>query len=89
MRSRPLNRLDDLTVIEYSDNSFDKCVIQVFSKTARAAEIILYPTLSPDADYSYNGEIVSANEVSENGIRVDLLGSTNVCRVIRLNKAYQ
>lgn len=83
--ARILTDSDDLIAIEYSDKEFNMCVIQIFARTVRAADITLYPTLSPDADYSYNGETVTAKEISEDGIRIDLL-KANSCHVIRLDK---
>lgn len=83
--ARILTDSDSLIAIEYSDKNFSKCVIQVFTKTVRAADIILYPALDLNASYLYNGETVAAREISEDGISV--LGiKSNACRVIRLEK---
>ena len=83
--ARILTDSDSLIAIEYSDKKFNKCVIQVFAKTVRAADIILYPTLDPNASYAYNGETLSAREILEDGFYVFGIKS-NACRVIRLEK---
>lgn len=63
----------ELTAIQYADPALERCVIQLFTKTVYAPDLILYPAVDPEADYRWNEEILSGKELLENGIRFSSL----------------
>ena len=76
---------DTTTVLEYSDTAFDKCFIQVFTKTSYATDIIIYPIVDESASYTVGDEVISGKEIAEDGIYVKDL-ATYSCKAITLIK---
>ena len=76
---------DSITVIEYSDVSFDKCIIQIFTKTVHTGKIIVYPTVDACASYTCDGAVLCGNDIKENGIAISNL-TQNSSKAITLLK---
>ncbi len=74
-----------ITVIEYADVEFNVCVIQVFTKSVYAKDLIIYPVLDKLAKYSYQDAVLLGRDINENGIFVSELAD-NSCRVLKLVK---
>ena len=77
---------DPITVIEYADASYEKCVLQVFTKTVHAASITLFPKLNAAESYTLEGKVISALELAEDGICISGL-KDNSCITLELTKA--
>ena len=76
---------EQIVVIEYADEKLNLCVIQIFTKTVRANDLIIYPILDNTANYSYLSDSVSGNFIEENGILIRDL-KDNFCQTIVLRK---
>ena len=76
---------EQILVIEYSDENLNLCVIQIFTKTVRANDLIIYPILDNTANYSYLSDSVSGNFIEENGILIRDL-KDNFCQTLVLRK---
>ena len=76
---------ENITVIQYSDTSFSRCILQIFTKTIYANELVLYPTVDNTADYQYQNDILFGKEILEDGIRIEQL-LQNSCKLIELRK---
>lgn len=68
-------------IIEYSDVALNRCIIQIYTKTSYSKSLIIYPVLDADKEYLYNGNVLSANDVIENGIIIDKLAQ-NSCKTL-------
>lgn len=77
--------LDSITVIEYADINFDKCIIQVFVKTVYANEIVIYPFVDELSEYTCSEIVMSGADIKENGILIDSL-KQNSCLKLELVK---
>ncbi len=76
---------DQISVIEYADENFDQCILQIFTKTVAARDLILYPSVNKNVKYqSPDGEI-DGSDLAENGIHVTSL-KDNSCQTIILRK---
>ena len=71
----------NLTVIQYADPALSRIVLQVFTKTTHARELMLYPVLKKDA--TYGGQ--SGAELMENGIKTEKLEQQS-CLTIELRE---
>lgn len=69
---RILHDVQDITVLQYSDTDLEKIKIQVFTNVVNQSYITVYPVLNEKNFYVYNDEIISADELMTNGIKVDL-----------------
>jgi hypothetical protein len=76
---------EQIVVIEYADEKLDLCVIQIFTKTARANDLTIYPTVDSAANYSYLSDSVSGKSIEENGILIRDL-KDNSCQTLVLRK---
>ncbi|MBR5528091.1 MAG: alpha-galactosidase [Clostridia bacterium] len=83
--ARILADSEGLIAIEYADTFFDRCVIQLFTKTVYAGDIILYPAVDTCADYTVNGKPVSGKDIALSGIYFDNL-TDNSCRTVEIVK---
>lgn len=83
--ARILVDTEEISVIEYADTLFNRCVIQVFTKTTYACNLIVYPSVSDNAIYRMGDNKVNGSELVENGIVVEGLRE-NDCRTIELIK---
>lgn len=61
---------NDLTVYEYSDKALSKIVISAFFGTVKQRNLCVYPIVDRCKNYLVNGEKISGEELSENGIDV-------------------
>lgn len=76
---------EEITVIEYADNGFDRCVIQFFTKLPYTDRLRVYPAVDNFAHYLFNGTSVYGKDLAEEGILFDDL-TYNDCQVITLQK---
>lgn len=76
---------DSIIAIEYADRAFECCVIQVFTKTTYAREILLYPEVCSGSQYRYDDVLLSGRDIRENGIQLRNLRD-NSCRELKLMK---
>lgn len=83
--ARILVDTEEISVIEYADCELSRCVIQVFTKTTYARNLVIYPCVNENARYQVGDKQFDGKELSENGIMLEYL-SDNDCRVIELIK---
>lgn len=83
--SRILVDSEEITAIQYSDNDFNRIIIQLFTKTSYACELTVYPAIDSTAYYLAGENQVSATQVCQDGIRIEDL-KNNSCRTIELIK---
>ena len=76
---------EPITVIEYADTNLDKCIVQIFTKTVYANELIIYPVVDKSSVYLCNSNQLSGKDILENGILIDSF-KQNDCKVIDLVK---
>lgn len=69
---RILHDVQDITVLQYSDTDLKKIKIQVFTNVVNQSYITVYPVLRKGVQYVCNDEMISADELMKNGIKVDL-----------------
>lgn len=77
---------DGITVLQYADTKLKECILQIFTKTTYAREIILYPIVDKTQKYSYQDKILSGKDICENGILADHLNqnSTWTIKLVRI-----
>lgn len=73
--ARILIDADDMVAIEYSDESLERCFIQIFTKTTYADSIIIYPVVDKNSRYETDGEEISGKDIAENGIVIENLAN--------------
>lgn len=83
--ARILVDTEEISVIEYADSEQNRCIIQVFTKTIYARNLVIYPWVKKDVRYQIGNDNVFGEELVENGIFLDNL-KENDCRVIELIK---
>ena len=83
--ARILVDTDPISVIEYADEEWEQCVIQIFTKTVYANDLIVYPTVKAEAKYSYGDTEIDGADLLENGLRIKDL-KPNFCRTVKLMK---
>ena len=83
--ARILADSEEISIIEYSDSAFDRCVIQVFTKTTYALQLNVYPVVCKSSYYTVNGASLSGKELIEDGNCLTDL-KNNDCRIIELIK---
>ena len=66
--ARILVDTDDIIAIQYADSDLNRLIFQLFIKTTPAADLTVFPVVDKNADYVMNGENVSGEWISENGI---------------------
>ena len=76
---------DGIIVIEYADTAFDRCVIQIFTKTTYAREIVLYPAVCAEAKYHCGDSILWGKDIKENGILIPNIKNNN-CQTLKMTK---
>ena len=74
---------DRVTVLEYFDRSLDRLVIQIFTKTVYAEELLIYPTVDREKQYLMGDQILDGKSLTEDGILIRHIGQ-NACRVLEL-----
>lgn len=72
---------DSIIIIEYSDATLDRCVIQVYTKITYSKSLIIYPVLDASKEYLYEGTLLSAKDIIDNGILIDNL-LENSCQTL-------
>ena len=86
--ARILSDTENVTTLQYSDKELNRVLVQVFSKLTYAADMQIYPVLDKNANYNYNGQIISGKELAEDGIRIMFEGiCDNMSHLIELKKA--
>lgn len=83
--ARLLCDVDGAVCIEYSDEKFDKCIVQLFTTRCFATDMTLYPAIDESAEYIMNGAVVSGREIKENGILFGGISDYD-CKILRLEK---
>lgn len=76
---------DSVIIIEYSDSKFDRCVVQIYTKTTHSKSLIIYPVIEKGKEYLYEGKTVLSNDILENGILIENLNQ-NSCRTLEFVK---
>ena len=84
--ARILTDTEHITVIEYFDDTYDRCEVQIFTKVCYAEDLRVYPEVDKSAEYLLGGEVLCGRDIAENGVLVDRLRD-NRCRTLRLKKA--
>ena len=85
--ARILSDTENVTVLQYSDKKFDRVLVQIFSKLTYAPYMQIYPVVDKTANYSYDGQVLTGKELSEDGIRVRFDGvRDNMSKKIELIK---
>lgn len=69
---RLLADTESVTVIEYSDSSFDRVEVHFFTKETRQNCFYAYPAVDVTADYMMDGERVSGREIAAFGVSKSL-----------------
>ena len=72
-----------ITVIQYADPGLKKCRIQVFVRTTYADELVIFPAVDKQASYAYGDQILTGEDILENGILVRPL-KQNSCLALEL-----
>ena len=62
---------EEITVVEYSDKNFERCVIQIFTNGTHSNDITVYPALEKYAVYETDGKEISGKELAEDGITIE------------------
>lgn len=83
--ARVLVDTEQISAIEYADPERNRCIVQIFTKTTYARDLIIYPWVCENANYRVGDDRICGSELIENGIVVDDLRE-NDCRVIELIK---
>lgn len=83
--ARILTDTEEITVLEYADPLLERCIIQVFTKTTYARNLVIYPWVKKDVHYRIGDDNFFGEELIENGIFIDNL-KENDCRIIELIK---
>lgn len=83
--ARILVDIESIIVIEYADELFNKCVVQIFTKNVYAKNLIIYPVLEKDAIYVKDKEKIAGSRIMEEGLFIDRL-ENNSCVTITLKK---
>ena len=85
--ARILSDTENVTVLQYSDKKFDRVLVQIFSKLTYAPYMQIYPVVDKTANYSYDGQVLTGKELSEDGTRVRFDGvRDNMSKKIELIK---
>ena len=69
---------------QYADYDLNRCVIQIFTKTVYARDLIIYPAVDAEKEYIYSKNKCSGKTIKENGIYIDGL-KYNSCITIEIN----
>ncbi len=64
---------DAVTVLQYADTKLEECILQIFTKTTYAHELILYPIVDETREYSCQDKILGGKDICENGIIIEQL----------------
>ena len=70
---------------EYFDKNYDKVYIQFFTKLSYQETFTVYPKLPTNESYKINGEIISSEELNNDGIVFDAT-KDNYCATLILEK---
>ncbi|MEE0946715.1 MAG: glycoside hydrolase family 36 protein [Acutalibacteraceae bacterium] len=62
-----------ITVLQYSDPSLKKIVLQVFSSEVYAYDLTVYPVVNPEVEYSVDGQTVKGKLLINEGIYFEKL----------------
>ena len=69
---RVLYKAENITVLQYSDIQLDRIMIQAFANVPNQTFVTVYPVISAEKDYSYNGELISGEHIIKQGLRVNV-----------------
>lgn len=83
--ARILVDTEDIIVIQYADCDLTRSIIQIFTKTTYADNLIVYPVISEKDRYQTDGRELDGKDIMENGLYVQHL-QNNCCRTIELIK---
>jgi len=82
---RILHDSDNLTVIEYADDRYNKIQIQIFTNIVNQSVVTIYPVVDKNACYAIDDKMIDGAELSANGIKVGL--SDIDCKIIDVIKS--
>ncbi len=74
---------DSVIAIQYADIELKRCIVQIFTKSTHANELIIYPVVDEAREYSYLDTSYQGAEIRNNGLLVEHL-KTNSCQTIEL-----
>lgn len=77
---------ENITVLQYSDASLERVILQVFTKCINTKDLYVYPSLDEKLAYNYNGNTLPGSQLAQDGICFDNL-IPNSCVVAELKKA--
>lgn len=77
---------EDIIAIEYADPTLDRCIIQVFTKTVYAENLLVYPVVNAQNNYIFGETTMCGADLLENGISLNGL-QNNRCYTLELQKA--
>ena len=83
--ARLLADTDGLVAIQYADAALDTVLIQIFTTTSRAGDLLLYPCVDESAEYLSDGARLLGKELAQNGLSFEKL-SENSCVTLTLKK---
>ena len=81
--ARVLVDSERVIVIEYFDRSMDRCVLQIFTRTAYANELLIAPMVDRRKRYALGDQILAGEEIAEDGILVRQI-TPNACQTLEL-----
>lgn len=76
----------NIIVIQYADSDLNRCVIQIFTKTVYARDLIIYPAVDAEKEYVYENKKHLGKSLMTDGIYIDNL-KNNSCKTIEIKKA--
>ena len=69
---RIIHDTPDITVIQYSNETFDRVLVQIFTNIILQDNITVYPVVEKDASYRFSEQTLSSEEITESGIKVGI-----------------
>jgi alpha-galactosidase len=84
-QARILVDSESIIIIQYSDSELNRCIIQIFTKTVYAKDLIIYPAVDGKSSYLFTDEIISGDDIIENGIMINKF-EPNSCQLFELIK---
>lgn len=83
--ARILIDTEDIIAIEYSDASFDRCIIHFFTKLPYTNLLTVYPVVDKTASYQLDEQLLTGAQLAQEGIFLEKF-LCNDCRTIELRK---
>lgn len=74
---------EQIIAIEYADTELNTCIVQLYTKTVYANELVVFPVVDPRKNYIYGDTELNGTDISEHGIKIDSL-KDNCCVTLKL-----